>query len=306
MEISVIMPIYNTGRYVAETIESILKQTFTDFEFIIINDGSIDSSLEILQHYAQLDSRIRLISRENRGYAKTLNEGLSLANAPLIATIDSDDVAFVDRLFLQVQFMEKHPEVVCVGGYFEIIDEAGRVITLLKVPLDNEQIQDSALKGHCPIPHSAAMYRKSNVDQSGGYNEEIKMAGDFELWLRLGETGLLANIPHPVVKYRMLSNSISGQNPICQKQEFFNACQKAWNRRNVEYNFEFTDWRPDSTKKSRFDFNLKLGWWAFNYQQRKTALIYGLKAVILMPFNSEGWRLLICALIKPLPARCYG
>lgn len=300
--ISVVMPVYNAERYIAEAIQSILNQTFSDFEFIIINDGSTDRSLEILQRYTSQDSRIRLISRENRGLVKTLNEGLTLAKAPLIARMDADDVAFLDRFHLQAQFMDQHPEVVCVGGYWEVIDDAGRVLTLLKVPEDNEQIQDLILKGHASITHPSAMFRKSQVQELGGYRGEFEAAEDLDLWLRLGEIGLLANIPHPVIKYRFLASSVSGKNLTLQKQSALNACQQAWNRRNVEYNFEFDGWRPTDDKKSRFDFHLKFGWWAFNYRQRNTALLYGLKAIKLLPGNIEGWRLLICALIKPLPA----
>ncbi len=299
--ITVLMPVYNAERYVAEAVESILKQTFTGFEFIIINDGSSDRSLEILQHYARIDPRIRLISRENRGLIRTLNEGLELANAPLVARMDADDVAYPNRFFLQKQFMDQNPNVVCLGGYFEIIDEDGRALTLLEVPLDDQSIQEEILKGHAAITHPAAMLRLSIVKQVGGYREAFKAAEDLDLWLRLGEAGQLANIPYRVLHYRFLSTSVSGQHAALQKQSAKNACQQAWARRKVNYLFEGGDWRPANEAKSQFGFFLKFGWWAFNYQQRKTALIYGLKAVSLLPFNREGWRLLLCALIKPLP-----
>lgn len=301
VSISVLMPVYNAERYVGEAVESILKQTFTDFEFIIINDGSTDRSLEILQRYAKQDNRIRLISRENRGLVKTLNEGLSLAKAPLIARMDADDIAYPDRFMLQKQFLDKNPDVVCLGGYFEIIDEAGRALTHLKVPLDDITIQDLALKGHSAIAHPAAMLRFSAVKQVGGYREAFKAAEDLDLWLRLGEIGQLANIPYPVLHYRFLSSSVSGQNAALQKQSARNACEEAWARRKVKYYFEGGDWRPTNEVKSQFDFFLKFGWWAFNYRQRKTALLYGMKATVLMPSNREGWRLLLCACIKPLP-----
>jgi glycosyltransferase involved in cell wall biosynthesis len=299
--LSVLMPVYNGEKYVAEAVESILNQTFTDFEFIIFNDGSTDRSLEILQRYAQQDNRIRLISRENRGLVKTLNEGLSQAKASLIARMDQDDVAFPDRFDLQVRFMKQHPEVACVGGYSEIIDDAGRVLTLLKAPENDEQIQILALKGHGSITHPAAMYRKALVDELGGYREEFEAAEDLDLWLRLGEIGSLANIPNPVIKYRFLASSVSGKNFALQKQSAKNACQEAWVRRSVSCHFEGGDWRPTNDTKSQFEYFIKFGWWAFSYRKRRTALIYGLKAVNLLTFNLEGWRLLICALIKPLP-----
>jgi glycosyltransferase involved in cell wall biosynthesis len=299
--ISVLMPVYNAERYVGEAVKSILKQTYTDFEFIIINDGSTDRSLQILQHYAQQDNRIHLISRENCGLVKTLNEGLALAKSPLLARMDADDVAYPDRFILQKQFLDQNPNVVCLGGYFEIIDEAGRALTLLKVPLDDKTIQDLALKGHSAIVHPAAMLRLSAVTHAGGYREAFKAAEDLDLWLRLGEIGQLANIPSPVLHYRFLSSSVSGQNASLQKQSAKNACQEAWARRKVDYLFEGGDWRPTYEAKSQFDFFMRFGWWAFNYHQRYAAIVYGFKAVTLLPWNLAGWRLLLCAIIKPLP-----
>jgi glycosyltransferase involved in cell wall biosynthesis len=301
ISISVILPVYNAELYLSKSVDSILGQTFTDFEFIIINDGSTDRSLGLLEKYAQQDSRIKLISRENRGLISTLNEGLSLAKAPLIARMDADDVAYPDRFILQKQFIDLNPEVVCLGGYFEMIDEAGRALTLLTPPLDDKTIQELALKGHSAIAHPAAMLRLSAVKQAGGYREAFKAAEDLDLWLRLGEIGQLANIPYPILQYRFVSNSISGQNAALQKQSARNACQEAWARKKVDYQFEGGDWRPTHEAKSQFDFFLKFGWWAFNYRQRLTAIVYGLKAIRSLPSNLDGWRLLVCALIKPLP-----
>lgn len=299
--ISVLMPVYNAERYITGAVESILNQTLTEFEFIIINDGSSDRSLEILQRFAQQDTRIRLINRENKGLVKTLNEGLTLAKAPLIARMDADDMAYPDRFILQKEFMGQNPNVVCLGGYFEIIDGAGRPLTLLRPPLDDETIQELALKGHSAIAHPVAMLRLSAVKQVGGYREAFKAAEDLDLWLRLGEIGQLANIPYPLLQYRFVSSSISGQNASLQKQSAKNACQEAWARRKVSYQFEGGDWRPTHEAKSRFNYLMKFGWWAFNYRQRGTAIIYGLKAIALLPWNLDGWRLLVCALIKPLP-----
>lgn len=300
--ISVLMPVFNAQPYLTEAVESILSQSFKDFEFIIINDGSTDNSLKILQAFAQTDNRIRLISRKNKGLVETLNEGLTLANAPLVARMDADDIATPERLALQKQFMDDNPGVACVGGFFEIIDDAGRALTTIKVPLDDKSIQELTLRGHSPISHPAAMLRLKSVKAVGGYHAEFKAAEDLDLWLRLGEVGQLANIPHLVLHYRFIATSISGKNAALQKQSAHNACKSAWARRNVSNHlFEGGDWRPTDEAKSRFSYRLRFGWWAFNYGQRKTAVIYGLKAVLLLPCELDGWRLLICAMIKPLP-----
>ena len=301
--ISVLMPVYNGEKYLDEALRSILEQTFSDFEVIIINDGSTDNSLQILERYTQKDQRIRLVSRENRGLVATLNEGLALAKAPLIARMDADDIAYPERFKLQKQFLDENPEVVCTGGYIEMIDYAGRVLTLLTMPLDDQSIQELMLKGHAAIVHPASMMRADTMKAIGGYKEEYKAAEDLDLWLRLGEMGKLANIPQLILRYRFLATSISGSNAALQKQSAYNACKAAWLRRQVNYEFEGGDWRPTDRPESQFEFCLRFGWWAFNYQQRKTALIYGLKAVRLLPWKQDGWRLFICALLKPSPKR---
>lgn len=300
--ISVIMPVYNAEVFVAEAIESVLAQTYRDFEFIIINDGSTDGSLAIIQQYADKDQRIRLVSRENRGLVPTLNEGLQLAQSDLIARMDADDYCYPDRFLIQKKFMDAHPEVNCLGGHYEVTDDAGRVLTKLDIPTDDATLQALCLKGRTPINHPAVMMRKSAVLQVGGYQEEYKAAQDLDLWLKLGEIGKLANVPEVILQYRYATSSISGKNADLQKACALKACQTAWARRGITDTFEGGDWRPSEQIDSQYSFLLRFGWWAFNYRQRKTAIIYGFKAISLLPFKIEGWRLLVCALVKPLPS----
>jgi glycosyltransferase involved in cell wall biosynthesis len=122
--ISVLMPVYNTERYVAEAVESILAQTFRNFEFLIIDDGSTDRSLSILKRYAERDPRIYLVSRPNTGYVIALNEMLAMARGEFIARIDADDIALPERFEVQVAYLREHPEVVCLGSKVQFIDEA--------------------------------------------------------------------------------------------------------------------------------------------------------------------------------------
>ncbi|MCS6814231.1 MAG: glycosyltransferase [Cyanobacteria bacterium] len=302
--ISVIMPVYNADRYVAQAVESILTQTFADFEFLIVDDGSTDRSLKILRHYAAQDDRIHLTSRPNTGYVIALNEMLRLAKGEFIARMDADDVALPDRFQRQVAFLRQHPEVVCVGGSHDIIDAQGRLLTTLKLPESNEEIQRLALAGHGSICHPCAMIRRSTIIAIGGYNEAMMPAEDLDLWLRLGELGQLANLPEPVLRYRLHMKSVSEQNTMHQRQRAREACEQAWQRRGIVGNFEASDrWRPGTDRASRLFFTLRYGWWAFNSRQRSTAILYGLRAITINPFNLEGWKLLICAIVKPFPKR---
>jgi len=301
-QVSVLMSVYNAERYVAETIESILTQTFTDFEFIVIDDGSSDRSPEILKAYAAKDQRIRFISRLNKGLTPTMNEMLALAQGEFIAIIENDDIAFLDRFSRQLEFLRCHPEVVCVGGAQVLIDESGRLLTSLLLPEADVEIQKLALAGHCSICHPGAMIRRSAMIQVGGYDETMSMAHDLDLWLRLGEIGALANLKDAVIKYRLRTDSISGQNPIKQRKEAQAVCERAWKRRGIEGHFEaVAPWRPDKDGASRHHFMLQYGWWAFGSGQRQTAMIYALRAIRVQPLAIKGWKLLATAAVKKLP-----
>ena len=130
--VSVLLPLYNGEAYIREAVESVLAQTRRDFELLILDDGSRDGSLAIVQEIARRDPRVRLISRENRGLTETLNELLAAARGEFVARMDADDVCLPDRFERQVAFLDAHPEVVCVGGDPVMIDERGRLLTALE------------------------------------------------------------------------------------------------------------------------------------------------------------------------------
>jgi glycosyltransferase involved in cell wall biosynthesis len=299
--VSVLMPVYNAQRYLAEAVESILQQSFTDFEFLIVNDGSTDRSLKILQRYAAQDARIRLISRPNTGYVKALNEMLAVAQGDLIARMDADDVAMPDRLARQVEFLQQHPDVVCVGGAQDWIDEAGRFLLHHPEAEQDDEIQQLALSGQTPINHPSALIRRWAMQQVGGYDESMHPAEDLDLWLKLGEIGKLANLKDTVLRYRQHDQSVSERLQVEQTQQRRNACQHAWARRGIQGQFhEAPPWRPVD-RASRHQFITMYGWWFFKAGKRADALIYSLKAIRTIPWNLNGWRLFACTLIKPIP-----
>jgi glycosyltransferase involved in cell wall biosynthesis len=300
--ISVLMPVFNAERYVAKAITSILEQTLGDFEFLIVNDGSTDRSLTILEKYAASDKRIRLISRPNTGYVVALNEILHLAQGEFIARMDADDIALPERFRRQIEFLRQHPEVVCVGGCHDLIDHKGRFLTHLVLPLHDRDIQREALAGHGSICHPCAMIRRSALLQVGGYDETLLPAEDLDLWLKLGELGQLANLQDSILQYRLHLQSVSERTCTVQRQQARIACERAWQRRGIEGIFEASDpWRPGKDRRSRRLFMLRYGWWAFNSRQRTTALIYAVKAILTNPLQWEGWKLFVCAGVKPLP-----
>ena len=298
--ISVLMSVYNGEKYLAEAVESILDQTLADFEFIIIDDGSKDGSLAMLQKYAARDPRIRLTSQPNQGLTRTLNEALAQARGEFIARMDSDDVARPDRFENQVRFLREHPEVVCTGGYFELIDGEGRLLTWLKPPIDDAEIQRRALAGHGSICHPTAMIRREALRRINGYDTDFKTAQDLDLWLRLGEVGKLANVPVSVLRFRLHESSVSESKRHEQRQSARMACERAWKRRGItDGKFEADEpWRPGKDRASRQKFALQYGWWAFNSGERKTAVHYAKQAIKAKPLSAKGWDLLRCALTK--------
>lgn len=302
--VSVLMPVYNADRYVAQAIESILDQTLQAFEFIIADDGSTDASLAVVKKYAARDPRMRVMSRANRGIASTRNEMLFQAKGEFIAAMDADDVAFPDRLARQVEFLQQNPDVVCVGSSYQLIDEADRLLlTCFEVPESDGEIQQQLLAGLGGIHQPTVMFRRSPAVSLGGYDETLPVCEDLDLWMRLGEVGKLANLKQPVVQYRLHASSISARNLGLEVEKSREACERAWQRRGIEGRFEATgEWRPGNTADSRHRFMVQYGWWAFNSCQRQTAMLYGTRAIAANPFAIAGWKLLACAAVKPLPS----
>ena len=297
--VSVVMTVYNAARYLATAVESVLSQTYSDFECVIIDDGSRDGSLAILKRYAERDSRIRLVSRCNTGISRARNEGLSLARGEFVAVMDADDIALPTRLATQIDYLQTHPGVACVGGWFEVIDSAGRLLTRLEPPTGNEEIQALLLKGHTSICQPSSMLRRDAVEKVGGFEEDLAPSEDLDLYLKLGEVGTLANIPQTLVRYRIHGKSASASARVRQFESSQAACEQAWKRRGVNGHFEPSDpWRPDRSRTSRYEWLLKCGWWAFQSREHRTALVYGLKAIGTIPYRSGGWRLVACCAVK--------
>ena len=207
-QISVIMPVYNAGKFLQPAIDSILQQTFTDFEFLICNDCSSDTSGEILLMAAEKDQRIKLLLNEkNSGITFTLNKLIAHASAPLIARMDADDMAFPERLALQFEFMQNHPDVAVAGGQLAIIGEENESLGSRIYPAAFADIRKVLLCQN-PLAHPTVMMRKSAVENLGGYIDQTGCE-DYYLWLRMVENGFeLANLPEKLLHYRLNANQI--------------------------------------------------------------------------------------------------
>lgn len=218
--ISVIMPVYNGAEFLDEAIESILQQTYKNFEFIIINDGSKDASLEILARYQKKDSRIKIVSRENRGIVATLNEAISLSQGSFIAKMDQDDVSFPMRLEKELEALKQNHADIC-GCHWLIMNENGKLVDSVLVPL-NSISMILALCYSVPFAHGSVMFRKAFfVENSISYNANgFIYAEDYELWTTLYEKGAkFTNVNEFLFKYRQSEKSFSSINDKLNRQQ---------------------------------------------------------------------------------------
>jgi len=207
--ISVVMPVYNSEPYLAEAIESILNQTFADFEFLIFDDGSTDRSPEIIREYARKDARIiPQFSPINRGYVVHLNEGIRRSRGRYIARMDSDDVALSTRLELQAKFLSKNPSAGVVGTSCIRIDEQGDEIGPGRRSATPSYLFWQTFFVN-PLSHPTVLYRKEAIESVGGYDESRMPAEDYCLWTRMLGKWEMYNIEEPLLKYREHSNSVS-------------------------------------------------------------------------------------------------
>jgi len=201
------MPAYNATRYIGEAISSVLAQSFTDFELLIINDGSTDDTVNIIKSFN--DPRIVCISQDNKGVAVALNLGLEHARAPYIARFDADDICLPNRLKVQYDFITAYPEYSIIGTAAEYIDVAGHYIfTHHPAAHLNEEIQQLSYTV-CPFIHSSVFYKKELVINNGGYNANAYTYEDHFLWVNILKNIRACNLSQPLIKVRFNPESIT-------------------------------------------------------------------------------------------------
>ena len=207
--VSVIMPVYNAEKYIEEAIESVLKQTFMNFELIIVNDGSTDHSEQIILGYK--DKRIRYIRHhKNQGLIVSLNEGVQYAIGEFIARLDADDIAHPQRFFRQVQFLLRHPDHSICGSSYSVINGKGQKKFIVKLPSSDKQIRTLLFFGNC-ICHSSVMFRKK-VLQNEVYRPAYQLCEDYDLWSRMVDQSKVAVLPEPLIQYRLHGSNVSVKN----------------------------------------------------------------------------------------------
>lgn len=228
-KLTVILPVYNGQEYLAEAIESVLSQSFSDFEMIVINDGSSDDSGEIINKFD--DSRIRYFEQSNKGLAATLNRGISLAKGEYVARQDQDDVCLPSRFEKQVAFLDANPDVGMVGTAAEIWVGNERTNRCMKHPVDDATLTFGLLFDNHFV-HSSVTLRRAVFATVGGYSEDSSRQPpeDYELWSRVMRTYKLANLPDVLMVYREVKGSMSrtGISPFLHNLIQISAENIAW------------------------------------------------------------------------------
>ena len=217
-KISVVMPVYNGQCYLCEAVDSILNQTFSDFEFIIIDDGSTDGTWNILEKYSKQDQRIQIYrNATNLGITKTLNRGLHIARGDYIARQDSDDISMPDRFQKQVDILDNQPQTILVSCNMELIDPEGKIIGHIRRACDLVMVRWYLLFYNHISGHSQVLFRRKQALECGGYLGSRSHNEDYEMWSQLINRGEIVILHDSLLKYRKHLESISIQNQTRQR-----------------------------------------------------------------------------------------
>lgn len=289
--ISVILPVYNAAAYLRAAVESVLGQTFRDFELIAVDDGSTDGSGALLAELARLDERVRVISRPNTGIVGALNDGVAAARADLLARMDADDAAEPGRLAAQYAHMAAEPGCAVLGTGAWLIDARGEVVGRHEPALEPERIMGHLLAGDGGVLlHPTILMRRAALDAAGGYRREYELAEDLDLYFRLLRQGAASNLAEPLLRYRQ-----HGASANFSRRE----TQRAIVARIVERERAERGLTNAKVPRLRGPADLGAGerhaaWaaGALQHGAKRTALRHALRAVLHAPAKRDSWRVL--------------
>lgn len=206
--VSIVLPVWNGDGYIRQAVESIGRQTLSDFELLVVDDGSVDSTPAILSELAAVDPRIRVISRPHLGLVNALNVGFGNCRSEFVARMDADDIALPIRLETQVRALENDPRLGVVGSAITLVSKELRPQHTIHYPLTDREIR-AALPSGSPFAHPAVIVRKSAFERAGGYRSAFIHAEDYDLWLRMADVATLANVPEVLLYYRIHADQVS-------------------------------------------------------------------------------------------------
>ncbi len=292
--VSVLLPVYNAQRYLPAAVESVLGQTFRDFELIAVDDGSTDRSLEILRRYEAADPRVRIISRPNAGLVASLNEALTIARGAFIARMDADDICLPHRFQRQMDYLAAHPDCVLLGSHVVTMDQDGALICQMPdIAFGHDNIDAALLRRGWPMVHPTVMMRADALRKAGAYRAETWPYEDHDLFLRMAEVGRVENLPEVLLNYRKHSASISAQSSSNRDAIVVNVIVEACRRRGLPVHPDVTMVRGGPRPKVEIEKGW--AWQSLKARNIGTARKYALHTLWRRPLSLESWRLTYCA-----------
>jgi len=289
-KVSVVIPAYNAQRYLLAAVNSILCQTFRDFDCIVVDDGSTDRTSVILGELAARDARVIPLRLGHGGIVAALNAGIHAARGELIARMDADDICLPERFAAQVAYLDEHPECVAVGSNVILVDPFDSELHEVTAKADHEQIEADLLAGNgWAIIHPSTLIRKQVLLDIAGYRPEYEWSEDLDVFLRLAEKGKLANLQEPLLRYRQHFSSVNRTKIDLQRRRSERLLAEAHRRRGLavpaRFNIELGD------QLSRYDQVLTWGRCALGKRNLAAARRHALSAIRCQPLKRDSWSL---------------
>jgi glycosyltransferase involved in cell wall biosynthesis len=288
------MPSFNSESYIGEAIESVLTQTYQDFELLAVDDGSTDQTVAITKRYARLDGRIRVLLREHTGIVGALQDGLAEARGRLVARMDADDVALPERFAKQVLFLSQNEDHVLIGTRVRLIDPHGSAICDFPHQITHEEVDSAHMGLQWAIVHPTVMVSAEALEIVGGYRLPYESLEDLDLFLRLAEIGRVANLPEVLLHYRQHFKSMCFVQSHRQNAVREVLYREAYERRGLPLNRSANEFQaPARSKGATFQ---RWAWMALEAGNIATARKLALSVIRQQPLDADSWRLMYCAL----------
>src|SRR5438034_1967741 len=296
--VSVLLPVWNGEAFLEQAMESILRQTFSSFELIVIDDGSTDRTAAIAEKVASGDSRVRVLRRPHEGLSAALNAGIAAVRGEYVARMDADDISAPDRLRKQVAYLDAHPACVAVGAWIDVVDEAGRQIGLKTFVTTHDEISAALLCGVSPMAHPTIVARCEALRAAGGYDARRYPSEDLDLWFRLGESGELANLGEALLQHRRHKAALGVREREKMKAMALAICNEARTRRGLR------PWRGTPVlagRNAEAQYHFECARTALIAGPRLTAVRHAAATIAAEPDRPYGYvTLLACAVPRPL------
>lgn len=289
--LSILVPVYNAARHLPAALASLRAQTFTDFELVVVNDGSTDDSGRLLERAAAEDARVRVLQQPNAGIVGALNAGLALCRAPWIARMDADDVAAPDRLARQWERLQAEPDLVLLGAAVWMTDPAGRRLKPFRLPETDAGVRQDLWEGRSPgLVHPVVVMRKATVEAVGGYRSAYQWVEDIDLFCRMLEQGRGANLPERLLDYRQHAHSVNQRHQRQQRELHLRCVNEARSRAGLAALRAL----PPGTAPAPTRGALHRRWaeWAREGRQLSLARHHALWACVREPGQRRHWSLL--------------